>query len=249
MSSAASDIPVPNEAETSLSGEDKRGHKPRERRCVATGAARDPDSMIRFVLSPDGELFADVFGKLPGRGAWVSADAKLLRQAVERGGFNRGFKTKVKADADALVEQTHQQLRRRFLGQLTMARKAGRLVFGEAGVREPAARGDVALRIEARDGAADGRSKLRTLSLATARELTDLGQKRPDPAVIGCFSAQESGTALGRDPVVHAAILSGPMVADIKATARKLSGFEPLVPSDWSDARHEIKLEPPPDSG
>ena len=230
-------------------GEDKRGHKSRERRCVATGEVRNPHGMIRYVLSPDGDLFADVFEKLPGRGAWVSADAALLKQAVERGGFSRSFKTKVKADADALIEQTHQQLRRRLLGQFTMARKAGRLVFGESGVREPASRGDVALRIEARDGAADGRSKLRTLSLATARELTELGQKRPDPAVVGCFSADEIGTALGRDPVVHAAILFGPMVADIKQSAQKLSGFEPLVPSDWSDARHEIKLEPPPDSG
>lgn len=229
--------------------EDKRGHKPRERRCVATGEVRDPDRMIRCVLSPDGEVFADVFGKLPGRGAWVTSDATLIKQAVERGGFNRSFKTKVEADAKALITQTHQQLRRRLLGQFTMARKAGRLVFGEAGVREPASRGDVTLRIEARDGAADGRSKLRTLSVATARELSELGQKRPDPAVIGCFSAEEIGAALGRDPVVHAAMLFGPMVKDIKLTAQKLSGFEPLIPEDWSDARHEIKLEPPPDSG
>lgn len=216
---------------------------------------RDPDAMVRYVLSPDGEVVADVYGKLPGRGAWVSADEAALRQAVSKGGFNRGFKSKAKADADALVEQTRAQLRRRMLGQLTMARKAGRLVFGEAGVREPAARGDVAIRIEASDGAADGRGKLRTLSLATARELSAQGVRRPDPPVVGCFTAQEIGTALGRDPVVHAAVLAGPMVGDILASARRLAGFEPLVPQGWTDRAHEIpleipmetSLEPPPD--
>ncbi|WP_298915092.1 RNA-binding protein [uncultured Algimonas sp.] len=225
---------------------DRRGHKPSERRCVASGAVRDPSAMVRYVLSPDGDVVADVYGKLPGRGAWVTAAEEPVRTAVQKGGFNRGFKAKVRADADALVAQTRTQLRRRLLGQLTMARKAGRLVFGEAGVREPAARGDVALRIEASDGAADGRGKLRTLSLATARELSEQGLRRPDPPVVGCFTAEEIGAALGRDPVVHAALLAGPMVADIMAGARRLAGFEPLVPPDWSDARHEIRLEPPP---
>lgn len=236
----------PLSAEPDMIEADRRGHKPRERRCVASGETQDPARMVRYVLSPDGDVVADVFCKLPGRGSWVSADAALLTETARRGGFNRSFKSKVKADADALVSQTKEQLRRRLLGQMTMARKAGRLVFGEAGVREPASRGDVALRIEARDGAADGRGKLRTLSLATAREMTSQGIKRPDPAVIGCFTAEEIGTALGRDPVVHAAVIAGPMVNEMKLTAWKLSGFEALIPKDWADARHEIALEPPP---
>lgn len=242
--SAESDIDMPEPAGIELEQGDRRGHKPRERRCVATGQVRDPIHMVRYVLSPDGEVFADVFGKLPGRGVWVMAKDNLLRQAVTRGGFARGFKTKVKVDADALVDQTHLQLRRQCLGQLTMARKAGRLVFGHTAVRDAASRGDVFLRIEAADGAADGRGKLRTLSLATARELD-----RADPAVIGCFSAEEIGQALGRDPVVHAAMLVGPMGRALLETIRKLSGFEALIPLEWPDASHEIPLRPPPDSG
>lgn len=211
---------------------------------MATGEVRDPNHMVRFVLSPDNEVLADVYGKLPGRGVWVTANADDLRDAVKRGGFNRGFKTKVKIDTDALVAQTNQQLRRLFLGQLTMARKAGRLAYGHTGVREVAAKGEVAVRIEASDGAADGRGKIRTLSLATARELG-----RVDPPVVGCFTAEEIGLALGRSPVVHAAVTVGKMVKAVRRTAKKLSGFEPLVPVHWDDARHEIALEPPPDSG
>ena len=222
-------------------GDDRCGHKSRKRCCVATGEVRDPDIMVRYVLSPDDQVMADVYGKLPGRGVWVSANEGLLRQAVKTGGFARGFKKKISVDPDALVAQTREQLRRHMLGQLTMTRKGGRLIYGQTGVREPASRGDVALRIEASDGAPDGRGKLRTLSLAMARELG-----RPDPAVIGCFTALEIGTALGRDPVVHAAILVGPMVKAMQASARRLSGFVSLVPPDWPDVVHEISLEPPP---
>lgn len=231
-----SDIHRPEQA-----GDDRRGHKPRERRCVATGQSRDPAFMVRFVLSPDSEVVADAFQKLPGRGVWVSADEASLRDAVKRGAFARGFKKKVKVDVDALVAQTRAQLSRRLLGQMTMARKAGRLVFGETAVKEAASRGDVGLRIEARDGAPDGRGKLRTLSLATARELG-----RSDPPVIGCFEAAEIGEALGRDPVVHAAILVGPMLTDILWSARRLAGFLPMAPADWSDREHEVPIEPPP---
>lgn len=211
---------------------------------MATAEVRDPNRMVRYVLSPDNEVIADIYEKLPGRGVWVTANADLLRDAITRGGFNRGFKTKVKIDADELVDQTHQQLRRRLLSQLTMARKAGRLAYGHTGVREVAAKGDVALRIEASDGAADGRGKLRTLSVATARELG-----RNDPPVVGCFTAEDIGMALGRSPVVHVAVTMGAMAKAIRLTAKRLSGFEPMVPVDWDDAQHEITLEPPPDSG
>lgn len=203
---------------------------------------RNPNLMVRFVLSPDNEVVADVYEKLPGRGVWVTADADQLRVAVKRGGFNRGFKSKVKIDAETLIAQTHQQLRRRLLGQFTMARKAGRLAYGQTGVREVAAKGDVAIRIEARDGASDGRGKLRTLSVATARELG-----RDDPPVIGCFTAEEIGNALGRSPVVHAALTTGKMVKAVRRSAKRLAGFEPLVPDHWEDAQHEIALEPPPE--
>lgn len=203
---------------------------------------RDPKLMVRFVMSPDNAVVADVYEKLPGRGVWVTAEADMLRDAVKRGGFHRGFKAKVKIDAESLVTQTHQQLRRHLLGQLTMGRKAGRLAYGQTGVREVAAKGEVAIRIEASDGASDGRGKLRTLSLATARELG-----RDDPPVIGCFTAEEIGAALGRSPVVHAALTTGKMVKAVRRSAKRLSGFEPLVPTHWDDIQHEISLEPPPE--
>ena len=73
--------------------QDKRGHKPRERRCLASGETRDPLDMVRFVLSPDGVVTPDIARKLPGRGVWVSADRKSLEKTIALKSFSRGFKT------------------------------------------------------------------------------------------------------------------------------------------------------------
>jgi predicted RNA-binding protein YlxR (DUF448 family) len=40
--------------------------------------------MMRFVVSPDGHLVADVLGKLPGRGIWVSSNQQALQKAVKK---------------------------------------------------------------------------------------------------------------------------------------------------------------------
>ena len=41
------------------------------RKCIITGEIADKAVLIRFVVSPDGELVADTGNKLGGRGVWV----------------------------------------------------------------------------------------------------------------------------------------------------------------------------------
>ena len=55
------------------------GKKSPERTCIATGETGTPASLIRFAIGPEGEVVADLEGKLPGRGIWVSA----RREAIE----------------------------------------------------------------------------------------------------------------------------------------------------------------------
>ena len=38
------------------------------RRCLATGQSAEKDRLIRFVASPEGELVADIYGRLGGAG-------------------------------------------------------------------------------------------------------------------------------------------------------------------------------------
>ena len=55
------------------------------RQCAVTRERLAPDALIRFVRSPDGVVVPDVFGKLPGRGAWVTADRQTLAKGMKQG--------------------------------------------------------------------------------------------------------------------------------------------------------------------
>lgn len=212
---------------------DKRGHKGKDRRCLASGEPRDTEDMIRFVLDPSGHVIPDIAGKLPGRGVWVTATRSAMETALKNGGFSRGFKTKA-ALPDGLVDMVENLLCRRLLGLLAMAKKSGHIHIGFDQVKVAAGQGDVAWRIEACDGAPDGRGKIRTLAKAVALEL-----ERPVPKVLGCFSGAQLAEALGRETIIHLGLPRGKLAKSFTLDAKKLSGFRNLIPLDWPDLAHE----------
>ena len=213
--------------------EDKRGHKGRERRCIATGESLDKLELLRFVRSPDGMVVPDVAEKLPGRGVWVSADRGSLEKAIKIKGFARGFKAQAEIP-DGLSDLVETLLAKRVLGLLGMALKSGTIVLGFDQVKSAARAEPFAWRVEASDGSADGRSKIRVLTKAVSREV-----ELPIPGVIGCFTAAELGEALGRESIVHAAVKPGKLAASLTNAAFRLAGFRALVPPHWPDAEHE----------
>jgi hypothetical protein len=77
--------------------------------------------------------------------------------------------------------------------------------------------------IEAIDGAADGRRKL-----ADARRRAAASTR-----LIGLFSSDELGLALGAENVVHIAFLAGRGAERWSIEADRLAGFRPLCPEDW----------------
>ncbi len=222
-------------AEEAEFGPDRRGHKPLERRCLASGETRDPVYMVRFVLDPEGVVTPDIQGKLPGRGVWVSSDRKSFEKVIAQKSFARGFKAKAKVEGD-LIDLTQRLLGRRVLGLLTMARKASVVALGFDQVQSMAREAAIAIRIEASDGSKDGRSKIRTLAKAMNRE-----QELPDPVVLGCFTADQIGQALGREAIVHAAIKPCKLAKAMKVDVMRLAGFRELIPMDWPDRAHEIR--------
>src|ERR1700759_3456382 len=70
------------------------------RRCIATMESRPAAGLIRFVLSPEGEVTPDLAARLPGRGAWVTASRTAIDTAVKKGAFARAFKAQAKTPAD-----------------------------------------------------------------------------------------------------------------------------------------------------
>lgn len=227
---------TPEETEIDLRDfEDKRGHKGRERRCIASGEPMDVAEMIRFVRSPDGMLTPDIYNKLPGRGVWVASDIMSLHKAVKSNAFSRGFKinTTLPEYMDGLVLNL---LKRRVLGLISMAMKAGHLTVGFDQVKALVHTVPLAYRIEASDGSEDGRGKIRVISKAISHEM-GIGMC----PVVGCFNARELGTAIGRETMVHGALRPGGFSKTLKPELNRLSGFVQLIPDIWPDRGHEIQ--------
>ena len=204
----------------------------RMRRCMATGECLHESGLIRFVLGPSGEVVPDVAAKLPGRGAWVSANRACVTEAQTKGGFARAFKAPALAGAE-LANQTEALLARRCLELLGLLRRSGALVLGQSQVEAAIRARPPHILIEAADGAEDGREKLARLHFGL--------WGRP-ATVAACFSSTELGMALGRDRVIHACLLQERPARAWAVEIGRLAGFRPIVPTSWPDSWRSLGL-------
>jgi uncharacterized protein len=175
------------------------------RMCAVSREVKPVDQLIRFVLSPQGEVVPDLKRKLPGRGLWITASRARVAEAVRRNQFSRGFKRDVRA-AQTLASDTEKLLVRSAIEALAMAAKAGQVVSGFAKVEEALAGGQATALIHASDGAADG---IRKLDAIVRQRGGNHGESLIFPIVTELTSS-ELDLALGRANVIHAALLAGP---------------------------------------
>ena len=113
----------------------RTGRSATMRMCAVSREVRPVEELIRFVLSPQGEVVPDLKRKLPGRGMWITASKAWVAEAVRRNQFSRGFKRDVRA-ASGLAADTESLLVRSAVEALAMAAKAGQVVSGFAKVEE-----------------------------------------------------------------------------------------------------------------
>jgi uncharacterized protein len=187
------------------------------RMCAVTRRVRPIDELIRFVVSPQGEVVPDLKRKLPGRGLWVSASHHAVAEAVRRNHFNKGFKRVLRV-SPALAADTEALLVRSVVDALAMAAKAGQVVSGFGKVEdalEPrqakgSVRGALHALIHASDGAADGIRKLNAQLDALVRQNAGNGAETREFPVITALTSEQLDLALGRSNVIHAALLAGP---------------------------------------
>lgn len=214
----------------------KAGAREPERRCIVTMERREQGEMIRFVLSPDGQVTPDLAARLPGRGAWVAASREAIELAVKKGAFNRAFKSQVKV-ASEIASQTENLLAKRILDQLGLAKRSGDLILGFEQVREAVREARPGCLIEASDGSEDQRQKV--LALVKGLYGPDPGEggkpagNRDLPPVIGCFTGDELGMALGRERVIHASLKFGRIAHAWMGELARLSGFRRVWLPDW----------------
>lgn len=186
------------------------------RRCALTRERLPKQSLIRFVLGPDGQIVPDLKERLPGRGVWVTTASEKVAEAAKRNVFARALKAPVTVPA-GLAETVDRLLVEASLGALALANKAGEVVFGNAKVEDAIASGKVVTLIHASDAAEDGCRKLDAKFRAAARGAA--------PTSIRLFSAEELGLASGKTNVIHAALIQGGAAAKFLAGASRAERY------------------------
>lgn len=179
------------------------------RRCIVGGGTFPKESMIRFVVAPDGALAPDVAGRLPGRGFWLRADRDVINKALAGKSFAKAARGAVEVPDDLLC-RLEGLLVRRCLDLIGLARRAGRLAVGFEKVQAALREEPKGVLIVASDAAAGGRAKVQALA--------------PGMVTIDPFTAAELGAAVGRDAIVHMAVGPGRLADALIAEAGRLAG-------------------------
>ncbi|KAF2990526.1 RNA-binding protein [Methylocystis sp. MJC1] len=193
-----------------------------ERTCIVTRRREPPEAMIRFVRGPDGVIAPDIRARLPGRGVWVGARAALVAEAARKRMFARSLKEQVETPPQ-LAEDVDRLLEADCLQMLAIVNKAGAVTAGFNKVADLLAKGQVCLVVEASDGGADGKRKLRQ---SARRAENGTGQENDGvPPVIGLFTSSQLDLALGRTNVIHAALAPGGPGTSFLSRCRRLATY------------------------
>lgn len=194
------------------------------RQCALTREVKPVDDLIRFAVSPDGEVVPDTDARAEGRGVWVSLGEKAVAEAVKKKAFERSLKAKVKLPED-LPGLTRRRLTERLTSALSMARKAGQLVTGAGKVRDAIASGQVVGLITATDAAEDGRSKLLSALRGYEKAAETAAPGAPSVPHLELLDSAQLGLALGIENVIHAALVNGAAAQSALKRAERLARY------------------------
>lgn len=201
------------------------------RMCALTRAVRPVDELIRFVLSPDGEVIADLKRRLPGRGLWLTGTRKTVSDAAKRGTFPKGFKRECRVSA-TFAADLERLLVRSALDALAIAAKGRQVVSGFSKVENTLKQGGAVALLHASDGAADGLRKLGGLARSAAAGTADGDFPPITLPLITLLSSDELSLALGRTNVIHAALLAGPASGTFLSRCQALARYRTETPGE-----------------
>lgn len=186
-----------------------------QRSCLACRETRDRDQLIRFVLSPQGEVVPDLDAKLPGRGAYTCISAACLAAAVKQRQFGRAFKREVSVPSpDQMAGLVAKLLLGRVMGYVALANKAGKVIAGGSLVGE----------------ALKGKNKPGLVLVA--QDVSEaIGEKIEAQAAgngIGCLrilTKDDFGALLGKAPRSAVAVKTSGFVAQLEKNIERYRNF------------------------
>jgi predicted RNA-binding protein YlxR (DUF448 family) len=195
-----------------------------ERQCALTREVKPIAELIRFAVSPDGEVVPDTDGKAEGRGVWITLGLKSVAEAQKKKAFAKSLKAEVKVPED-LSGLTRRRLEERFLSALSLARKAGQLVTGASKVKSAIETGDVLALLTATDGAEDGRNKLVGSLKGYTKAAEEAGLNPGETPHFELLDSSQMGLALGIENVIHAALTKGGAAQAAVQRAERLARY------------------------
>lgn len=209
-----------------------------ERRCILTGIIAPRARLTRLALSPDGQVLPDVLARAPGRGAWIGVDRSELARAHEQGrlksALSRAFKTRALDIAADLPQRITTALQRSLLDRLGLEMRSGAIILGTQRIADAARSGGVALLLHACDASEDGRRKL--------DQAWRVGEGREGSGVRGMILPLDRAAlsvALGRENVVHLALVDDAAAQRVLLPLQRLKLFEGGPPPDATVCRHD----------
>lgn len=158
-----------------------------ERTCIGCRANRQVRELLRLACTPQGDVFADGFGRGMGRGAYVCFDATCIHKALHPSKLKAAFKQSVTMPSeDSVHEVAARVLRTRLGSYLSMAQKAGMAISGAVPLHRALAQGRIRYLVLAED-----------IAVARAQEYYTLCQQQHIPWLT-LFSKADLGRLLGK---------------------------------------------------
>lgn len=206
--------------DSTVEGSGVSGHLP-ERRCILTGATSPRELLLRLVPGPDGSVWPDLGARLPGRGAWISADRALLEEAIAKGRLKgalaRAFKGPPPIVPADLPDRLAQMLERRALDRLGLEHRAGHLIFGTEKIMEWARAGRLFMLLHVADAAPDGARRL--------QQALRVGGGAADKIFWLPAGRDSLSRAVGRENMVHSGVIDGKAAARIAADVSRWTAY------------------------
>jgi hypothetical protein len=154
----------------------------------------------------------DWSGKAPGRGVYLTPDKDCIKKALERGGFQKSLRCRlVLPDVSSFVEGIRKGLRRTFFQRLSLARRAGALVSGEARVAASLKEGEGLLLVLATD-LSEGAMKKHTLNA-----------RRKGMSVAMQMNGEDLGRCIGKPYTGLILVNDEPFAGDLQRFIRQLT--------------------------
>lgn len=170
----------------------------------------DKSQLLRFAAVDGIGIVPDFKKKLTGKGVYVTNSKSCLEKAINSNLFAKALKEKVKTDI-SLINIVEKLLHDNALHAVSLARKAGSVVWGLDKSLEVIKKNKAAFVLEASDAGDDGKKKI----AASAGNLE----------IYKLFSSEELDKELGMENTVHLVFMRNDMSDSVKEAFNRLNSF------------------------